>query len=405
MAAKFRKIDPRIWTDERFVALDSDGKLLALWILTSTRINRCGILIWSAGLASDETGLSRDCIDTVFDTVCHTMNWPYDTVSKALFMPRFFKHNTPPNPKALKGMLSDLDDIPTFDVKPLLLEALRYIPDKLKILYKEQIQYRIDRVSAQEKEKEKEKEDLKPVPHTPRIALPDTAPRTPEKTENAPEAQQPPIAVPKAQSPGEKRDNAWEAILERCNGDLAKFLNHDLPELGFTTYEATNQKKRFFDDFEIVWQNHPVHNNRPTCERVWRWLVRTEAIRDCVVRGHAAWLSSGCWDTEFVQHLDKWLKELNFREKPSSQPDRQPKRAKEDRDEEKPLYDHYDVDTTFLRLVADNVKWGLEQPKEMAEAAAVERRLMRHYAEAGKSYTPKYQNYVPKNGTVQKQAT
>jgi hypothetical protein len=55
MAQKFRKVDPRIWTDEGFAKLNTEGKLLALWMLTSPRVNRCGIVLWSAALASEAT--------------------------------------------------------------------------------------------------------------------------------------------------------------------------------------------------------------------------------------------------------------------------------------------------------------------------------------------------------------
>ena len=81
MAAKFRKIDPRIWTDEGFIRLDTEAKALTFWLLTA-RVNRCGIVQWSPALASEETGIPRDRVETVYPTVCDTLHWVRDEVSE-----------------------------------------------------------------------------------------------------------------------------------------------------------------------------------------------------------------------------------------------------------------------------------------------------------------------------------
>lgn len=330
MASKFRKIDPRIWTDEKFSELDIEAAHLAFWILTSTRINRCGILLWSSGLASEETKIPKDRIDTVLGTIRESFRWPFDSSSKVLFIPNFFRYNQPPNPKALKGCLKDLDDVPNFDLKLFLNMTLRHIPLKLKNLYVEEIRNRIDTVSIvwqQEQEQENEQEQEKKYgTHAP-CTVPNTIHGTDAEldileakpsanghiSQKAPES---PISHSKAESPAMDRESGWQAILERANSDLAR--------LGIENYDLVGDlaaayfKFEYKDEFTRICKVHPNGMNQTSTQLVWRWLVRTPAIRDCVVRGHEHWMRSRAWaeNPKFVQTLENWLKQMNFRVAP-----------------------------------------------------------------------------------------
>ena len=165
MAAKFRKIDPRIWTDEGFVRLTPESRLLAFWLLTGSRVNRCGIVQWSAALASEETGIDRHGVDTVLDTVCHTLSWVCDPPVKLVFLARWWRYNPPPNGDALKGAMDDLRDLPRNSLCNALRKACADIPHPLHTVYHTVLDTVYHTVSPQEKEKEKEKEkDILPVP-------------------------------------------------------------------------------------------------------------------------------------------------------------------------------------------------------------------------------------------------
>src|SRR5690348_8887564 len=58
MAAKYRKIDPRMWDDEKFRLLSAGEKLIAIYAITA-QSNRCGIFIYSHGLAREHLGFDR----------------------------------------------------------------------------------------------------------------------------------------------------------------------------------------------------------------------------------------------------------------------------------------------------------------------------------------------------------
>ena len=157
MAAKYRKIDPRVWSDERFARLGQQEKLLAVYCLTSPQANRVGLFRFSLAMAREDLGDTVS--DTVFDTVCHTLNWRYDRTAKVLYFPTWWKYNHPDNPKHWKGSLSDLHDVPETPLLQEFATNLKYIDPKCHDTFRDGIGYRMGYGMAyQEQEQEQEQE-------------------------------------------------------------------------------------------------------------------------------------------------------------------------------------------------------------------------------------------------------
>ena len=112
MAAKYRKVDPRVWNDEKFRQLSPDDKLVALYCLTCDQTNRIGLFVFSVGKAAEDIGLAPDDFTGRFDRVCETLSWRWDRVSRTLYFPMWWKYNAPDNGKHMLGCLQDLHDIP-----------------------------------------------------------------------------------------------------------------------------------------------------------------------------------------------------------------------------------------------------------------------------------------------------
>ena len=181
MARKYRKIDPRIWGDERFVRLPNEEKLIALYCLTSPQCNRIGLFRFSMAAAAEDLGTSSETFEKRFRNVCSTMKWPFDPVSKVLFFPTWWRYNCPENGNILLGNLEDLHDVPNtplvsefIDNAQLLapqyrmkagkrwkdvptkeiLERFRSVPGEDEETYAK----RLGKVVAQEQEQEQEQE-------------------------------------------------------------------------------------------------------------------------------------------------------------------------------------------------------------------------------------------------------
>lgn len=111
MAARYRKIDPRIWTDEKFVQLSPSEKLIALYIL-SGQSNRIGLFVFSPGKAVEDLGLQGHAFRTAFVRVLEAFHWEWDEQTRVLYIRSWWKYNPPENANNVIGNLKDLADVP-----------------------------------------------------------------------------------------------------------------------------------------------------------------------------------------------------------------------------------------------------------------------------------------------------
>lgn len=175
MAAKYRKIDPRIWRDERFRMLGPEEKLVALYCLTA-QVNRCGLFVFSPAMASEELCLKIEILRGRFAKVIATLRWKWDREQRVLYFPTWWKYNPPENPNVLKGNLTDLEDLPE---TPLLKEFYAnetYLNEELRETFRE----RYPKPSPnQEQEQEQEQKQDKTCPEPPKAASGPTILRAP----------------------------------------------------------------------------------------------------------------------------------------------------------------------------------------------------------------------------------
>jgi hypothetical protein len=143
VAAKYRKIDPRIWDDEVFDALDAPDALAALWLISGRAVNRAGVVVAGLGEVADKLRLQG--VDASWDTlsrVCPSLSWPLQKVGRntvVVILRSWFKYNAPTNDDHLAGMLSDLSDVPRCEllysyettVKPGLAEKWHATLDRV----------------------------------------------------------------------------------------------------------------------------------------------------------------------------------------------------------------------------------------------------------------------------------
>lgn len=127
MAAKYRKVDPRIWSDEKFVTLDTGDKLLAIYVITA-QSNRIGIFKFSPALAAEDLQLSKSCATRVRH-ICDTFSWRWDDTCRVIYLPTWWKYNRPENKSHFIGCLKDIHDIPQTYLIIEFLENTKYLPE------------------------------------------------------------------------------------------------------------------------------------------------------------------------------------------------------------------------------------------------------------------------------------
>lgn len=162
MAAKYRKIDPRIWDDERFRVLSPGQKLCALYTITA-QSNRCGIFVYSHGLAFEHLGIEKmDSYRIAIAKVFEILKWKYDEAARVLYIPTWWKYNPPENPKHLKGCLEDLHNVPATPLLTEFKDNTSYLPEwGIPVLKTEMADSYVKAMAYQEQKQEQEQKQKK----------------------------------------------------------------------------------------------------------------------------------------------------------------------------------------------------------------------------------------------------
>jgi hypothetical protein len=139
MAQKYRKIDPRIWSDEKFTKLSSDEKLIAIYVLTA-QTNRIGLFKFSPALAAEDLGMNVETFAKRFARVRETLRWGFDEVARVVWIPRWWRYNRPDNPNVLKNCLGDLHELPQTALLNRFANNLADLPETFGVTFRCEIQ-------------------------------------------------------------------------------------------------------------------------------------------------------------------------------------------------------------------------------------------------------------------------
>jgi len=131
MASRYRKIDPRIWTDEKFRQLTGEEQRIALYVLTA-QSNRIGLFSFSPGKACEDLSASPQAFRRAFETVCRVLKWEWDPEARVLYLPTWWKYNPPESVNNLVGNLKDLDDLPATPLLKRFAANTVYLSDSVK---------------------------------------------------------------------------------------------------------------------------------------------------------------------------------------------------------------------------------------------------------------------------------
>ena len=122
--ARYRKIDPRIWNDEKFSSLSHEAQRMFFFVLTHPGMTSLGAFRMSRGGMAEELGLDPKGFDEVFRELLSKGLLKYDERAFLVFAPNFLKYNPPENPNVVKGWAGALDLLPECPLKrDVLLRA------------------------------------------------------------------------------------------------------------------------------------------------------------------------------------------------------------------------------------------------------------------------------------------
>lgn len=115
--SRYRKVDPRIWNDEKFRSLSDMGKLVFLMLLTHPNMTALGAMRATLSGFAEELGWTAEAFREAFADVLAKGMAEHDPRACMVALPNFIKYNSPESPNVVKAWVGALDLLPECRLK------------------------------------------------------------------------------------------------------------------------------------------------------------------------------------------------------------------------------------------------------------------------------------------------
>lgn len=247
--ARYRKVDPRIWNDEKFNDLSRDGKLAFLFVLTHPHMTSIGAMRASfAGLAA-ELGVDAKAFREAFAKGLLAAD------EKACFvgLPNYAKYNRPESPNVVRHWRDASDQVPECEEKRLQLQRLKAFTEALGKAFGEAFAEAFPESRARARTIEKTLRD------------------EPRNSENPADLDPEPGSEVEPDQPAPRRPKATPA------------------------------------QFEAFWREYPKKADRKRAVAVWAKLHADQV--PAIMHGLDRWQHSRQWRDGFVHDPTTWLRQ------------------------------------------------------------------------------------------------
>ena len=133
--SRYRKIEVRTWSDERFRCLSSmppSGQGLWFFLLTGPHTGPIpGLFRAGRAAMAEELGWELEAFDEAFQEVSQNGMAKADFKARLVWLPNALKHNKPESPNVVRSWRVELDLLPECDLKR---QAIAFIRETLKTI-------------------------------------------------------------------------------------------------------------------------------------------------------------------------------------------------------------------------------------------------------------------------------
>lgn len=127
----WRKIDVRIWNDEKFNALSPTGKLSFFMLLTHPLMTALGAMRGTPEGLACEIGMDAEPFREGFEELLATQMAEYDPIGRLIALPNFLKYNVPDNPNVVKSWSKSVEFLPECPLRTLVIQRARSFTERL----------------------------------------------------------------------------------------------------------------------------------------------------------------------------------------------------------------------------------------------------------------------------------
>jgi hypothetical protein len=129
--SRYRKVDPRIWNDEKFRALSDMGKLVFFMLLTHPSMTALGAMRGTIAGLAEELGWTPEAFRDAFEDALHQGMAEHDPKACLIALPNFVRYNLPESPNVIKAWVGALDLLPECDLKLTIVHRAKGVAESM----------------------------------------------------------------------------------------------------------------------------------------------------------------------------------------------------------------------------------------------------------------------------------
>lgn len=123
--AKYRKVDPRIWNDEKFRSMSDAAQLVFLFVMTHPHQTSLGAFRAAIDGLAAEKKMEAKAFRKAFQEASGKGMIRIDEEASFVWLPNFLKYNPPESPNVVKSWSDSLDLIPECPLKAVMLQRVK----------------------------------------------------------------------------------------------------------------------------------------------------------------------------------------------------------------------------------------------------------------------------------------
>lgn len=160
----YRKIDPRIWNDEKFRTLSDNGKLVFFMLLTHPHMTALGAMRATIPGLACELGWTTKAFAEAFGEALSKAMVKHDAEASLIALPSFLKYNPPESPNVVKAWQWGYDSLPECPLKAHIIQEAKAFTEGLTEAFAKAFDKAFPKaIGNQEQEQKQEQEQI----HTP----------------------------------------------------------------------------------------------------------------------------------------------------------------------------------------------------------------------------------------------
>jgi len=168
--SRYRKVDPRVWNDEKFRALSNRGKLVFFMLLTHPAMTALGAMRSSVAGLADELGWPIEAFRDAFDDILNQDMVEIDPKACLIALPNFVRYNRPESPNVVTAWINSLDLLPECELLERVVQRAESVVEGMGLSFRKAFADAFGKPMPYQEQEQEQEQEQKKTPRTPRKA-------------------------------------------------------------------------------------------------------------------------------------------------------------------------------------------------------------------------------------------